>query len=139
VRGLWEFQGSRPCVSGGVLYLTQGNQVVAMNPDDGKEIWSRDLKGDLKKIGGHLAAPPSPAGDKLYLATSTGKVLIISKKDGSIADSFDVKAPIRFQPSLANGKLYIGTTNGQLIALDTGDPKAIGWPMWGGGPTHNGS
>jgi Ca-activated chloride channel homolog len=139
VRGLWEFQGSRPCVSEGVLYLTQGNQVVAMSPENGKEIWKIDLAGDMRKIGGHLGAPPSPAGDKLYLATATGKILLISKADGRIMSTIEVKAPIRFQPALSKGRLYVGTTDGQLIAIDLGDSTADGWSMWGGGPGHNGA
>ena len=28
--------------------------------------------------------------------------------------------------------------DGLLIAFETGDPKDDGWPMWGGGPGHNG-
>lgn len=28
--------------------------------------------------------------------------------------------------------------DGTLIAFETGDPKDDGWPMWGGGPAHNG-
>jgi Ca-activated chloride channel homolog len=138
VRGLWEFQGSRPCVAGGRLFLTQGDQVVALDPDSGKEIWSRDLAGDLEKVGGHLGAPPSPAGDKLYLATVSGDLIILSQARGEVLETIHLDAPMRFQPSLAKGRLYIGATNGDLISLDLADPSADGWTMWGGGPTHNG-
>jgi Ca-activated chloride channel family protein len=138
VRGLWEYQGSRPCVYDGVLYLTQGDQVVALDPDSGKELWSRDLSGDLEKIGGHLAAPPSPAGDSLYLATATGKVVVLDRKKGRTKDTIEIGSPMRFQPALARGRLFVGTTDGVLVSIDLADAGADGWTMWGGGPEHNG-
>ena len=139
VNGLWEYQGSRPCVFRQKLFLTQGDQVVALDPDSGKELWSKNLSGDLEKIGGHLAAPPSPAGDKLYLATATGDILVLSQGKGLVLDNIKVGSPMRFQPSIARGKLFIGTSDGQLIGLDLNDKTADGWTMWGGGPTHNGN
>jgi len=138
VQGLWEFQGSRPCVINGKLFLTQGDQVVALDPDSGKELWTKDIAGDLKRIGGHLAAPPSPAGKKLYVATSTGDIMVLSQKNGDTQDVIKIGSTMRFQPSLAKGMLYVGTVDGQLIGIDLDDSSADGWYMWGGGPTHNG-
>ena len=139
VQGLWEFQGSRPCVVNGRLFLTQGDQVVALNPDTGAELWVRDLTGDLAKIGGHLAAPPSPAGNKLYLATATGQIVVLAQDKGRVLMTIEIGSPMRFQPSLAKGRLFIGTTEGYLIGINLKDNSADGWTMWGGGPTHNGS
>lgn len=138
VHGLWEFQGSRPCVVNGKLFLTQGDQVVALDPDSGKELWSKDIAGDLKRIGGHLAAPPSPAGKNLYVATSTGEIMVLSQARGKTEDVIKIGSTMRFQPSLAKGMLYVGTADGQLIGIDLEDKTADGWYMWGGGPTHNG-
>ncbi len=139
VNGLWEFQGSRPCVFKNKLFLTQGDKVVALNPDTGKEIWTRDLAGDLEKIGGHLAAPPVPAGNKLYLVTATGEVLILSQDRGTVLDTIKIGSQMRFQPSLAKGMLFVGTADGKLIGINLKDPSADGWTMWGGGPSHNGA
>ncbi len=138
VRGLWEYQGSRPCVYDGVLYMTQGDEVVALDPDSGKELWAKDLSGDLEKLGGHLGAPPSPAGEKLYLAAVTGEIIVLDKNRGAIRDTIEVGSPMRFQPALAKGRIYVGTTDGKLICLELGDRKADGWTMWGGSPSHNG-
>jgi Ca-activated chloride channel family protein len=139
VEGLWEFQGSRPCVINGKLFLTQGDQVVALDPDSGDELWTKDIAGDLKRIGGHLAAPPSPAGKKLYVATSTGDIVVLSQKNGNTEDVIKIGSTMRFQPALAKGMLFVGTSDGQLIGIDLEDKSADGWSMWGGGPTHNGA
>lgn len=139
VQGLWEYQGSRPCVFKGKLFLTQGDQVVALDPDSGAELWVRDLSGDLAKIGGHLGAPPSPAGDKLYLATATGQIIILDQDKGRVIAALELGLPMRYQPAVAKGRLFVGTTTGVLIGVSLGDPSADGWTMWGGGPTHNGN
>ncbi len=138
VRGLWEFQGSRPCVVDGRLFLTQGDQLVAMDPASGREHWSRPLSGVLAEHGGHLASPPSAAGGRLFLGTVTGDVVVVSQEDGRVVDSIRVGHAIRFQPAVVGGRLYLGTADGRLVMLDLGDPTADGWSMWGGGPSHNG-
>lgn len=139
VRGLWEFQGSRPCVIDGRLFLTQGDQLVAMDPASGRELWSRPLSGVLAEHGGHLASPPSAAGGRLFLGTVTGDVVVVSQEDGRVVDSIRVGHPMRFQPAVVDGRLYLGTSDGRLIMLELGDPTADGWSMWGGGPSHNGA
>lgn len=138
VRGLWEYQGSRLCVVDGRLFLTQGDQLVAMDPASGRELWSRPLSGVLAEHGGHLASPPSAAGGRLFLGTITGDVVVVSQEDGRVVDSIRVGHPMRFQPAVVDGRLYLGTADGRLIMLELGDPTADGWSMWGGGPSHNG-
>jgi outer membrane protein assembly factor BamB len=113
--------------------------VVALDPDSGDELWTKDIAGDLKRIGGHLAAPPSPAGKKLYVATSTGDIVVLSQKNGNTEDVIKIGATMRFQPALAKGMLFVGTSDGQLIGINLDDKSADGWNMWGGGPTHNGT
>jgi outer membrane protein assembly factor BamB len=126
-------------VVNGKLFLTQGDQVAALDPDTGKEIWVRDLTGDLAKLGGHLGAPPSPAGDKLYLATATGQIIVLAQRDGKLLATIEIGSPLRFQPALAKGRLFAGAADGKLVSLDLNDPTADGWTMWGGGPAHNGN
>ncbi len=138
VRGLWEFQGSRPCVYKGILYLTQGDEVVALNPITGKKLWAKDLSGRLEDIGGHLAAPPSPAGNKLYVATATGDIIVLDRKKGRVKGTIKIGSPMRFQPAIVEGRIFVGSTAGELISINLNDASADGWPMWGGGPTHNG-
>ena len=138
VYGLWEYQGSRPVVYKEKLFLTQGDEVVALNPEDGKEFWATKLGGDLEKVGGHLAAPPSPAGNKLYVATVEGNILVLDQATGELEKKIAIGTPMRFQPALSGGWLYVGTTTGELIALDLNDSSADHWTMWGGSPSHNG-
>jgi hypothetical protein len=49
-----------------------------------------------------------------------------------------VGAPVHWQPAVHEGRICAGLQNGDLVAIATGDPLDDGWPMWGGGPGHNG-
>lgn len=139
VQGLWEYQGSRPVVIGRMLFLTQGDQVVALSTENGSQLWVHNLSGDLEKIGGHLAAPPSAAGGKLYLATATGQVMVLSQNDGKLLETIGLASAMRFQPSIADGRMFVGSAAGTLLSVKLKDASATGWTMWGGGPSHNGN
>ena len=138
VRGLWEYQGSRPLVVGDRLFAVQGDVVRAVAADSDKVLWEHKLEGDTEKVGGHLATPPAYASGKLVVGTVTGKVFGLDAATGSELFRYDLKEEIRFQPALVKGVIYLGTTAGTLVAVDTGDLSLDGWTMWGGSPEHNG-
>ena len=138
VRGLWEYQGSRPVYYNGKLYTTFGDAIVCLDPDTEKIIWEKKFEGELEKVGGHLATPPSIAGEKIYIGTTTGWLLVYNIKDGKLAWKTDIGEPIRYQPAVMDGWVFIGTVSGTLYALNTDDLLATGWSMWGGSPSHNG-
>jgi Ca-activated chloride channel family protein len=138
VRGLWEYQGSRPMLAKGKLYSTFGDAINCTDPATEKAVWEHKLDGDLEKLGGHLATPPSLAGDKLYVGTATGYLAVYNSKDGSLVWKVKIGEPIRFQPAVMNGWVYVGTTQGNIYAFETQDASATGWSMWGGSAAHNG-
>jgi hypothetical protein len=39
---------------------------------------------------------------------------------------------------VSDGWVYAGLENGSLLGFATGDALDTDWPMWGGGPGHNG-
>jgi Ca-activated chloride channel family protein len=137
VRGLWEFQGSRPLILGGRSFASQGDALRCVG-EEGKVAWERKVGGDAKAIGGHLATPPAFAAGKLVVATATGAVLGYAARDGAQAFRFEVGEEIRFQPALAKGRIFVGTARGSLVSIASGDASLDGWTMWGGGPSHNG-
>lgn len=138
VRGLWEYQGSRNVIDKDHVYNSMGNIIQLVNRKSGKVVWSEKIKGDMKKIGGHIATPPAIGGNKIVIGTSTGKVICMNRFNGKKLWELNVKSGIRFQPSLYKGRVYVGTVDGRLICVDTKDKDLDGWVMWGGGPEHNG-
>jgi outer membrane protein assembly factor BamB len=135
---IWSFEGSRTVVDGNNLYNTLGTIVQCSDRETGDTKWEVPLAGDLAATGGRLGTPPSLAGGKLYVGTTAGEIICINGQDGAILWRYSTGEPIRSQPAVADGRVYVGTTQGTLVCIDTGDPSADGWPMWGGGPGHNG-
>lgn len=138
VRGLWEYQGSRPLVVGERTFATKGTALTATDARSGAELWTIPLPGNQQYLGGHLGSPPAYAAGRLVLGTATGEVLVVDAASGEVVVRDSLREQIRFQPALVGGWAYFGTVSGTLVALDLGDPSLDGWTMWGGGPCHNG-
>ena len=124
--------------SGAWNYNCQGDELFCTNAESGKHRWSLKLKGDLKKVGGALAAPPILAGGRLFVATLDGKILQLQPESGKTEKTYEVGGALRTQPVLVGGKLYVGTAEGKLICIDTGNKKFTGWSAWGGNAAHTG-
>jgi len=138
VHSMQAFQGSRILNVGARNYNTMGDEVVATNAEDGKELWKFKLTGDLRKEGGFLGTAPLYAGSSVLLATLDGKVVQLDPGNGKVQGSWKVGARVRAQPVVDGGWIYVGTEDGRLVAIDTGNAKLTGWPMWGGNAARTG-
>ena len=134
---LQSFQGSRILNWGRWNFSCMGNSLIGSLALTGQAIWTLPLEGNLAEEGGHLAAPPVAAGDRLFVATLKGDVLQIVPETGVVEKSYSVGAPIRFAPSIDMGRIYVGTQTGKLVCINTGDRRFTGWPMWGRNPGRN--
>jgi outer membrane protein assembly factor BamB len=138
VSTMQSFQGSRILRLGKASVNTMGDEVVATNAEDGAELWSIKLRGDVARDGGHLGTTPLAAGGRVLVGTIQGDVLEIEPSNGKLLRRHQVGSPIRSQPVVAGGWIYVGTDDGRLVALDTRDPSLTGWPMWGGSASRTG-
>ncbi|MEK6238707.1 MAG: PQQ-binding-like beta-propeller repeat protein, partial [Planctomycetales bacterium] len=132
VSTLQAFQGSRILNDGRYNFNCPGDEILCTDPTSGKKIWGFKLQGDLKKVGGFLAAPPVAAGGELFVSTLKGQVLRMDPKTGKVNKTYQVGAPVRFQPVVQDGRIYVGTQDGKVVCINTGDKKFTGWPTWGG-------
>lgn len=131
VSSLQAFQGSRVLNYKGWNYNTMGNELICSNPETGEESWKMTLDGDMENAGGFMGTPPIGIDNYVIVATFTGDILIINKKDGSIEEKYETDFNFRTQPIVAKGWIYATATNGKLIAIDTGNKKLDGWYTWG--------
>lgn len=139
VSTLQSFQGSRPLVVNGRIFASLGNRIVSLAGVDRRPAWEVTIEGDMQKIGGQLATPPVLAGDSLFVATVTGRVLQLDPDTGAMQHKWNIEAPIRFSPIVEDGRLYAGTQNGRIICLELGDKRCTGWSMWGRDAAHSNS
>lgn len=136
VSSMQAFQGSRILNFANSNYNCMGDQVVCTDPKTGKEQWSVKLTGDLKKEGGHLAAPPAAAGGQIFLSTLEGNVLQMDPAKGTITKTYKLGVPLRSQPAIVGGRIYVGSVDGQILCVDTGNAEFTGWTTWGANSAH---
>lgn len=139
VQGVWSYQGSKPFVSNGLLYSAMGDQVKCVDPESNKVLWTKEFKGNNQgPLVDSALTPPAIVNGKMFMGTTSGKILCMSAKSGELLWSVTISEPITFQPSVMNGYVYVSTTTGTLYAIETGDAKDSGWAQWGGNAEHNG-
>ena len=132
----WRFQGSRPVVIDGIAYDTAGDRLEARALDTGAVIWSwTDASAEE---GERRLTPPAVANGRVLIGTWDGRLVSFDALDGRKRWEVSVGAPCHWQPVMMSGRVFAGLEDGTLVAFETGDPLDDGWPMWGGGPGHNG-
>ena len=56
-------------------------------------------------------------GDRLWLASDSGKLIGINAAGGKVETQLDLGAPVFIPPVVANGRMYVLTDKARLIAL----------------------
>jgi len=103
---------NRPYVAGDAVYVVDtGGQLIAMSRRDGKALWT------TRVAGGKSWAGPVLAGDRLWLASDSGKLIGINAAGGKVETQLDLGAPVFIPPVVANGRMYVLTDKARLIAL----------------------
>ncbi|PWU17410.1 MAG: hypothetical protein C5B49_08970, partial [Bdellovibrio sp.] len=100
VSAMQAFVGSRILHYKNANYNCMGDELINTDPLDGKIRWRVKLKGDLAKLGGHLAASPAAAGGQLFISTVLGEVLQVDPDKGDVTKTFKVGSEVRSQPAI---------------------------------------
>ncbi len=113
---LWtrEIRGSQtPWVAGDALFVVDTTgKLAALNRKDGKVRWVTALPGDGRWSG------PVLAGNRLWLASSSGLFVGVDALSGEIGLQTDIGSPVMVTPVVADGKLYVLTDKAKLIAMN---------------------
>src|SRR4029079_11963666 len=104
VSSMQAFVGSRILHYQNANYNCMGDELVNTDPKDGKIRWRVKLKGELAKLGGHLAAPPAVAGGQLFLSTVLGEILQVDPAKGDVSKTYKVGSQTRSQPAIDGGR-----------------------------------
>ena len=132
----WSFQGSRPCVWNDRVYSVVGDELTASCLYSGREFWSVNARFDDE--GERGITPPVVTNGRVYAGTRDGRICSWDAESGEARWKANIGHPVLWQPVVAAGRVFAGCQGGRLVALSTEDPSDDGWPMWGGGPGHNG-
>ncbi len=132
---LWsgEMKGNKGSLFGGgvsyedgVLYATSGLGVVeAVNPNDGKKIWS-------VKPAGPLRGQPSIGLGNVYVMTQDNQIIVLSAADGKVVWTTSAAVELAgifgaSSPAIAQGTVVAGFSSGELNAYRYENGRAL----WG--------
>jgi len=112
---------STPWVAGEwVFVVTDRAQLLAISRANGNIRWISQLPryrdGDNERSGPVFWRGPVLAGGNLILASSTGRIVLVSPADGKARQTIAHLAPISLPPVVANGVLYVLDDRGFLTA-----------------------
>jgi Ca-activated chloride channel homolog len=132
----WRFQGSRPVVVDGVLYDITGDRLEAKVALTDELLWTWQQSQGIE--GERRMTPLAVANGRVWAGTWDGRILSWEARSGRLRWEVNVGAPCHWQPVIHKGWIFAGLEDGSLVGFGTHDERDTGWPMWGGGPGHNG-
>lgn len=109
----------------GKIFVAIGfGSVSALNPADGKVLWS-------KPLGVPIRAAPTAAGGRVYISTVNNEVYALSQSDGEVVWKYEGVAETAgllasTSPAVAQGRVVVPYTSGEIVAFDTTE----GFPIW---------
>ncbi|HUH01135.1 MAG TPA: PQQ-binding-like beta-propeller repeat protein [Kofleriaceae bacterium] len=132
---VWQFEGSRPVVVGGVRYVAMGGELQASDARTGEALWVRRVSdGQGKRALGSVAL----AGPQVVVSSRDGKLFGLDIDTGYTLWAYDLAKEVLAEPIVARGWVYAATSDGYVVALEVGDRTLDGWHMFGGNAHHNG-
>lgn len=90
-----------PLVIDGIMYLTGGSTIFALEPETGKPIWTYKAPGAVSRRGVAYWPGSDGIGPRLYTAAGDGRMVSVDARTGSVATDFgdggfvDLKASVR--------------------------------------------
>ncbi|MFT6269406.1 MAG: outer membrane protein assembly factor BamB [Alphaproteobacteria bacterium] len=133
------FSRLSPAIGDGKIYAAdREGQIVALNSDTGKVIWSRDISRDSTEssitngygmFAGSVSAKISGgltlAYDAVYFGTEDGIVYSLNSDDGTINWQTNVPSEVIAAPAADANIIVVNTVSGALMGLDavTGEIK----------------
>ena len=110
----------RPIIAGGVVVVSGGNEVAALDATSGKKLWARPT-GGLPLVGagddGNLTA--------LSLSRGAGSTLLIVGRDGSVKRQIETDKTLG-DPEVVGGVVFVPWANQYVSAIDAASGDEIG-------------
>ena len=109
---------SAPIVVENVIYMGGYFQIVALDIESGRTLWTKQTSGPVHSS---LAA----AGDNLYVGLLDHRLLALDIKTGETRWGFLTQDIVTAAPVVAKGIVYVGSWDHYMYALDAADGNLI--------------
>jgi outer membrane protein assembly factor BamB len=133
------FSRLSPAVGYGKIFAAdREGEVVALDPQTGKEIWSVNISRKSKqssltngyglfagRVSAKISGGLTVAYNAVYFGTEDGVVFSLNQEDGSINWQTNVPSEVIAKPASDSNVIVINTVSGSLLGLDavTGEVK----------------
>lgn len=110
-----------PVIAEGLIFTIDTEaEVRAFAQKDGKSLWNRRLKPQIKtdKDSSLKGAGLAYDNKMVYATTGFGGVFGINSQDGKVKWNYFTKTPIRIAPVAGNNKVFVQTIDNTIIALN---------------------
>ena len=100
-----------PVVAGGVMYVTSGNEMYALDAGSGRQIWHYQrarTKGQIGNAGGGINRGAAVAGRRVFMATDNAHVIALDRTTGALL----------WDTEMADWRQNYGATGAPLVIDD---------------------
>lgn len=101
---------SSPAIANDMIYIGVGNDLIAVNTQSHKIIWSFNT-------GGLAVSSPVVAGNTVFCGSKDGNIYAVSATSGQQLWKIETGGPVESSAALVNGILYVGSDDGKLYAI----------------------
>jgi outer membrane protein assembly factor BamB len=108
-------QGSPVSVSNSLFFISDRNELVRLNKNTGKIIWSRKVEGNENPI--HYFTPIL-AGSKLWLTGSDTFLRSFNVNSGRLIDKVNIKTESVGPPIYYSRSIIVYTKTSELMAFE---------------------
>ncbi|MGH9593683.1 MAG: PQQ-binding-like beta-propeller repeat protein, partial [Bryobacteraceae bacterium] len=139
--GVGGYSQVTPIVVNGVMYITAGNRVLALDPDTGKEVWSHVVTGGNPSARGVTYWPGDKDNPPRIIFTAGRRMIGLNARTGNVDPGFgkegevDLVVPYNSPPTIYKNTLFVGANvPEQPAAGQPGNTRAYdartGRKMW---------
>ncbi len=101
---------ARSVIDGNAVFsASRAGSMIVTSKENGERLWQREISA---------AHTPWVAGDTVFVADTSDRVLALSRKDGKVRWVATLPHSRWCGPVLANNKLYLISENGALVSVD---------------------
>ena len=119
---------STPACSGGILFLTRGYNLTALDPKDGTILWSNVTDTDPTAT---ILSSPAVAGSRVYVGSNDGNIYALDAATGMSLELHHRGCNL-VHPAVADGVVYVGSNDDNVYALDAATSAKL-WNYTTGG------
>jgi outer membrane protein assembly factor BamB len=100
-----------PTLGGGMLLVGRGDEVIAISPQGGGQLWKQKLGGNVWE------SAPTYFENRIFAGASDGKLYMLSVSDGEVLWTFQTDGWVTTTPAFYGGLVIIGASSGSVYGI----------------------